>query len=153
MAWRVAESLSGLRRQVNETAPGRSRASDGAAGDPAHRSRDADHNPRVEDGSTGVVTALDLTRDPDDGRDAGRVARAIVDREDTRSRYVIRDSRIPNSSAIGGAPPWRWRACTGADTRTRHMRVSVRPDRRSLDRKDERRIQGRVTPRARPTVP
>ena len=58
--WRVAESLQRLLDQVNQMAPVRSKASDGAIGDASHQTRDSDHNPWVTDGNIGVVTAARL---------------------------------------------------------------------------------------------
>lgn len=51
--WRIAESLQQLLDQVNQMAPGRSKASDGAIGDTSHQSRRSDHNPWVTDGNIG----------------------------------------------------------------------------------------------------
>ena len=68
--WRVAKSLDRLLDQVNQMAPGRSKASDGAIGDPRHQTQKSDHNPHVTDGSIGVVTARDITHDPKHGCDA-----------------------------------------------------------------------------------
>jgi hypothetical protein len=67
MAWRPAKSLIQLRDQINQIAPNRSKASDGTIGDAAHASRASDHNPWVREGDAGVVTAIDITHDPDDG--------------------------------------------------------------------------------------
>src|SRR5829696_5119070 len=73
MAYRIAKSLGKLRTQANSRWAGRNKSSDGWIGDPAHFARGdaSDHNPHVKDGSTGVVTALDLTHDPSSGCDAG----------------------------------------------------------------------------------
>ncbi|MBX9729197.1 MAG: hypothetical protein K2X31_09840 [Sphingopyxis sp.] len=110
---------------MNELAPNRSEASDGAIGDAAHASRASDHNPWVHDGDTEVVTALDLTHDPAGGCDAGTVARAIVARRDSRVKYVICNRRIANSSAIGQAQPWAWREYSGSNRDDKHAHVSV----------------------------
>jgi hypothetical protein len=93
MAYRIAKSLGKLRSQANSRWPTRNKASDGWIGDPAHFARGAasDHNPHVRDGSTGVVTALDLTHDPNSGCDAGVLA------------DVIRALNI--SSGTGGSSP------------------------------------------------
>ena len=45
MSWKLAPSLSHLFDQLNQTAPGRSRVSDGSVGDLAHQERKSDHNP------------------------------------------------------------------------------------------------------------
>ena len=59
MAWPAAKSLIRLRDQMNQAAPHRSKASDGTVGDENHKTRDSDHNPWVQDGDIGVVTAMD----------------------------------------------------------------------------------------------
>src|SRR5689334_22953756 len=63
--WRPAKALVKLKKQVNAMAPHRSIASDGMIGDAAHfkKGNATDHNPWVLDGSTGVVTAFDITND------------------------------------------------------------------------------------------
>lgn len=65
--WRVATCLTALRDKINALAPRRSRAADGTIGDAMHRTRSSDHNPWVEDGRLGVVTAIDITDDPGKG--------------------------------------------------------------------------------------
>lgn len=82
--WRVAESLQRLLEQVNQMGPGRSKASDGAIGDPRHQSRNSDHNPWVIDGGIGVVTARDITHDPRNGCDAQAIGDSIVASRDKR---------------------------------------------------------------------
>lgn len=136
-AWRVAKSLLVLRRQVDGRAPGRSKVNDGTIGDAAHASRDSDHNPWVMDGSVGVVTAMDITHDPAKGCDAGMLAAAIRASRDARVKYVIWNRQIFNSSPIGTAEPWAWRPYTGANSHSKHVHVSVRPEPAARDSEAE----------------
>lgn len=125
--WRVAECLLKLREQVDTLAPGRSRASDGTIGDSRHRSRKSDHNPWVVDKKgIGVVTALDLTHDPNGGCDAGKIAEALRQHKDNRVKYIIWNRQIANFAAIDGAEPWQWRPYKGSNPHTRHIHISVR---------------------------
>lgn len=133
LSWRVARSLSVLRRQVDGLAPGRSKASDGTIGDAAHASRDSDHNPWVVDAGVGVVTAMDITHDPAHGCDAGALAQRIVAGRDPRVKYVISNRRIANSASIGGAAPWTWRPYGGSNPHEKHVHVSVKAQRAAYD--------------------
>ena len=106
MADRIAKSLGKLRTQANARWPGRNKASDGWIGDPAHFARGSasDHNPHVQDGSTGVVTAVDLTHDPNSGCDAGVLAEVLIASRDPRIKYIIWNRRIVSGDA--GPSPW-----------------------------------------------
>ncbi|MER8569011.1 hypothetical protein NKH85_12515 [Mesorhizobium sp. M0924] len=131
--WRVAKSLLTLRAQVNALAPARSKASDGTIGDPSHQSRASDHNPWVNDGNIGVVTAMDITNDPEHGCGAEMIATAIRNTKDTRVKYIIWNRRIANSSAVGGAAAWGWRDYHGTNGHTHHIHISVKPEKASYD--------------------
>ena len=129
MAWRVAESLKKLRSQINQLAPSRSIASDGTIGDAAHASKDSDHNPRVTDGSIGVVTALEITHDPAGGCDAEKLVKSIVASKDTRVKYLIYNKQIVSSTV----KPWEWRPYTGKNPHQKHCHISVKSDKVSYD--------------------
>ncbi len=129
MSWRVAESLKKLRDQINQMAPNRSKASDGTIGDAAHATTNSDHNPHVKDGSIGVVTALDITHDPDDGCDAQKIVDALVKSKDQRIKYIIWNKRIISSSV----QPWVWRAYTGKNPHSKHFHLSVLPSKAHYD--------------------
>lgn len=147
MSWRVAESLKTLIAEVNTMAPNRSKASDGTIGDAAHATRSSDHNPWVKDGDVGVVTALDITDDPADGCDAGRIAerlRALGKAGDARVKYVIWNRQI--CSFIDN---WRWRAYSGSNPHTRHVHLSVSSQKRHYD---SRRAWG-IRPEPEPIAP
>lgn len=131
--WRVAKSLLKLRDQVNARAPRRNKASDGTIGDTAHCQRNSDHNPWVRDGSIGVVTAMDITNDPARGCDVNTIAEAIRASRDSRVKYIIWNRRIANSAAIGSAEPWQWRPYSGTNPHTKHVHISVKPDKASYD--------------------
>lgn len=102
MAWRAAQSLVRLRGQMNQIAPRRSIASDGTIGDENHRSRNSDHNPWVRDGAIGIVTAIDITHDPDGGCNAEQIVQTLVDSRDPRIKYLIWNRRIISSQVR----PW-----------------------------------------------
>lgn len=131
--WRVAKSLLTLRTQVNQAAPGRSKASDGTIGDAAHCRRRSDHNPWIRDGNIGVVSAMDITHDPSDGCDANEIAESIRSNRDVRVKYIIWNRRIANSSPIGGHPAWAWRDYTGSNPHDKHIHISVKADKPNYD--------------------
>ena len=115
MAWRLAKSLDKLRGQVNSLYPNRNKASDGTIGDAAHAAGQSDHNPNAQ----GVVTALDLTHDPDD-LDVGKLADSLVDSRDPRIKYLIWNKQILIPSA-----GWHWQKYTGDNPHTKHIHISV----------------------------
>jgi hypothetical protein len=131
--WRVARSLLALRDQVNRAAPKRNKASDGTIGDAAHCRRKSDHNPWVRDGNIGVVTAMDITHDQANGCDASAIAEAIRGSRDARVKYIIWNRQIANSSPIGSHTAWDWRPYTGSNPHTKHVHISVKPDKVSFD--------------------
>lgn len=130
--WRVAGSLEQLRSQLDELAPERSKASDGAIGDEDHRNRSSDHNPHFALAGMHYVTARDFTDDPDSGLDCDELAAALVRGADQRLKYIIWDRRI--LAGGGGPSPWRWRPYNGANPHTHHLHLSVVPDLRALTR-------------------
>ncbi|WP_424984308.1 hypothetical protein [Microbulbifer sp. S227A] len=127
--WRVAESLLQLRDQVNKQAPNRSKKSDGSIGDAAHATRASDHNPWVVDGSHGVVTAIDITHDPDNGFDAEKLAKALQSTQDPRLKYIIWNRRILSSTK----KPWKWRNYSGSNPHTKHIHISVHSEKSKYD--------------------
>jgi len=131
MAWRTAESLIRLRNQVNMKAPNRSIASDGTIGDAAHAKSTSDHNPWVKDGSMGVVTAIDITHDPDDGCNAQELVNALVASKDVRIKYIIWNKQIVSSTV----QPWTWRPYKGKNPHTKHFHLSVLPQKILYDSK------------------
>jgi DNA/RNA endonuclease G (NUC1) len=132
-AWRVARSLLALRRQVDARAPRRSKASDGTIGDAAHAARSSDHNPWVRDGAMGVVTAMDITHDPANGCDAGALADSILASRDARVKYVIWNRRIASSYVTGGVAAWTWRPYNGTNPHSKHVHISVLPEKTAFD--------------------
>lgn len=131
--WRVANSLLQLRRQINERFPLRSKASDGTVGDARHRTRNSDHNPWIQVGSMGVVSAMDITHDTASGCDGEWLATQLRNSRDSRIKYIIWNRRICNSSAIGTAAPWEWRAYTGSNGHTHHLHLSVKSEAAAFD--------------------
>lgn len=131
MAWRLAKSLDALRLQVNTAFPDRDKSSDGTIGDAAHASRSSDHNPWVKDGRTGIVTALDITHDPESGVDAGKLADALKASRDKRIKYIISNKRICAGDV--GPSPWVWRKYNGANPHSKHVHISVRSEKKFYD--------------------
>lgn len=141
---RIAASLATLRDQINAKHPNRSKLSDGWIGDSAHAARASDHNPN----GAGVVTALDITHDPDRGPDTWKLAEALRINKDPRIKYVISNGRI-FSSVVS---PWQWRPYTGANRHAHHVHVSVSSDPALYDLAASWKIDGpgnssAVTPR------
>jgi peptidoglycan hydrolase-like protein with peptidoglycan-binding domain len=127
--WIVAESLNRLRQQVNALAPNRSKASDGTIADATHAST-SDHVPRRIAGAS-IVSALDLTHDPDSGLDCARLRDALVKSKDSRIKYLIFDRQI--ISGAGGPRPWVRRPYSGPNPHTAHLHLSVVGDARCRD--------------------
>lgn len=116
MAWRLAHSLATLRAEVDAWAPGRSKASDGTIGDTAHGSRNSRHNPNRQQ----VVTALDLTHDPDSGCDIHSLARRLVQDPHPELEYVISNGEIAKRRT-----GFRWERYTGSNKHTLHAHFAV----------------------------
>lgn len=132
MTWRLAKSLETLRAQINAAYPRRLKSSDGTIGDAAHASRNSDHNPWVKDGATGVVTALDITHDPANGVDIQKLADALVASRDSRIKYIVANGRIVSGTGQGNTA-WQWRAYSGANKHTKHIHISVKPEKVAYD--------------------
>lgn len=133
MTWRLAKSLEILRKQINDTYPKRSKVSDGTIGDTAHAQRKSDHNKDKD----GVVRALDITHDPKNGVDCGKIVEALRASGDPRISYIIWNKRIWNPSVSGA-----WRSYEGNNPHNKHFHLSVKgPPLRD----DEREWKWRVT--------
>lgn len=133
--WRPAKCLETLRAEVNAKWPGRSTASDGIVGDASHRSRSSDHNPWVDDGGMGVVTAMDITHDPAHGLDSQKLAEALVQSKDPRIKYVISNRKICSGSDQD-KPAWVWRDYPVPPNRNphnHHVHISVKSDKAFYD--------------------
>jgi hypothetical protein len=135
--WRVAKSLMVLRRQVDAVAPSRRKDNDGTIGDQQHATRNSDHNPWVNDGTMGVVTAIDITHDPDGGCSADSIAEAIRASCDRRVKYIIWNRHIASSSIINGVTAWEWRHYSSTNPHTKHVHISVKADKISYDSEEE----------------
>lgn len=112
----LANPLQVLRTEYDVAHPGRSRASDGWIGDPAHQARKSDHNPDKH----GVVWAIDLTTD---GRSGAALAEHLRSTKDPRVKYVIHNRRIFAGAA--GPQPWTWRPYNGSNPHTKHVHISA----------------------------
>jgi hypothetical protein len=125
--WRVVNSLTTLRLQLDAAFPERSHASDGTIADDAH-STASDHYPHRYPslGSTPVVTAFDGTQDPAHGCDNTVITEAIRVSRDPRVKYVIWNRQMYSSYRASGYAEWTWRPYNGSDDpHTNHFHVSV----------------------------
>lgn len=148
MNWRLAYSLQQLRTEIDSVYPQRNKASDGAIGDAAHQNRSSDHNPWVPPPTGGVVTAIDITHDPDGGVDCDKLATYLRNRAlagDRRIKYIIWERRISSTTAS-----WAWRAYNGINPHTRHLHLSVAP---TLSLADDRANWGIAAAKTNPTNP
>ncbi len=116
--WRLAKSLIVFRDQINQLYPNRSRASDGTIGDTAHAATVSDHNPLPN----GVVTAFDLTHDPEHGVDCNVIAESLRNSRNPRIRYVIFNRRVFDP---GNGFGWGWQPYNGDNPHDHHMHISV----------------------------
>lgn len=121
MTWRLARSLATLRDQLNTAHPERSKVSDGTIGDAAHAHTVSDHNPD----RGGVVRALDVTDDPEQGLSAEWLAEVLRAARDPRVKYIISNRRIASSYEANGRPAWAWRPYAGLNAHKSHVHVSV----------------------------
>jgi hypothetical protein len=126
--WRVAEALKTLRNQINAKFPDRKKDSDGTIGDINHCPGSSDHCPNIVEGSTGVVTAMDITHDLAHGLDAGQIAEILRVSQDPRIKYIISNGRIANFKAIGDHPPFAWRRYNGSNPHTKHFHISIKSE-------------------------
>lgn len=117
-AWRVAESLNVLRRQIDLIAPRRKKGFDGTIGDEAHQQHKSEHNPD----ENGIVRAIDITNDPASGCDAGKLAEALRANGDRRVKYVIWNHRITSRDKSG------WLSYDGPNPHDHHFHLSVVSD-------------------------
>jgi len=107
--------LARLRSEVNAKWPNRSTASDGWIGDPAHSSRESDHNPN----SRGMVNALDITAK---GINPYTVVNAAIKHPSTN--YIIFDGRIYSRSS--GFKSVRY---GGPNPHETHVHISIQQSR------------------------
>lgn len=113
----VAPALNTLLAQLNEMAPKRKKASDGALGDQAHAARKSYHNPN----SAGIVQARDFTHDPAGGLDCNWLANALVAGRDKRILEIIWNRRY-------WTPRGGWVTYYGSNPHDKHLHLSVSSD-------------------------
>lgn len=116
MSWRLAKSLIQLRTEINAAFPERDKSSDGSIGDAAHSNRRSDHNPNA----AGVVTAIDVDRDFNDGHDGRQLVSALIAARDPRIKYVIFERQISVTGDIT-----RWKPYHGPNAHNHHVHISV----------------------------
>jgi murein L,D-transpeptidase YcbB/YkuD len=116
MSWRLAKSLIQLRSQINEAFPARDTESDGSIGDDRHRHLKSDHNPNAN----GVVTAIDVDRDFNDGHDGRQLVAALVASQDPRIKYIIFERQISQTGNVN-----KWFPYSGKNAHNHHVHISV----------------------------
>ncbi|MEO6333626.1 MAG: peptidoglycan-binding domain-containing protein [Pyrinomonadaceae bacterium] len=116
MSWRLAKSLIQLRSQINEVFPARDKESDGSIGDTAHSNRRSDHNPNIN----GVVTAIDVDRDFNDGHDGRELVSALIASDDPRIKYIIFERQISQTGNVS-----RWSPYFGKNAHNHHVHISI----------------------------
>ncbi|MGO8023924.1 hypothetical protein [Rhizobium leguminosarum] len=131
--WRPAKSLKQLQAQVNQAFPNRKKASDGMIGNSAHCPGTSDHCANIVDNGVGVVTAFDITHDPNSGCDMERATNAVVTSQDPRIKYIIYNHRICSSYPHGGVAAWTWRPYSGSNAHEKHAHFSVVEDKARYD--------------------
>lgn len=126
MTARLARSLETLLREVNARYPGRSTASDGWIGNPAHAATPSDHNPNAH----GVVCALDITNDPDHGVGSTQLGEFLRLHPHPDVKYVIDHPvrRMWSRYPAHGVDPFTWRDYTGPEASELHVSVGVGRD-------------------------
>ncbi len=127
MSWRLAESLKKLREQVNAMYPNRDKSSDGSVGDLSHSQRASDHNPN----KAGVVTAIDIDRDFNDGHDGRELVAMLQKARDRRIKYIIFERKITVKGDVT-----KWKAYNGANAHNHHIHISVSSDPALYDNRD-----------------
>ena len=144
MSWRLANSLIELRKQINERFPERDKSSDGSIGDAAHSLRASDHNPNAK----GVVTAIDVDRDLNDGHDGRELVAALVAAKDPRIKYIIFERQI---SVTGNVT--QWKPYFGRNAHNHHVHISVSADARLYDDPAPWDLNFAAKPAGTPTTP
>ena len=144
MSWRVAKSLIQLRKQVNEVFPERDKSSDGSIGDERHRHSKSDHNPNAN----GVVTALDIDRDFNDGHDGRELVSALVASGDPRIKYIIFERQISVTGDVS-----RWKPYFGKNAHNHHIHISVAANAKLYDDASPWKLNFKVRAPLAPTTP
>ena len=151
MSWYVAHSLDQLLAEINASAPGRNKASDGSIGDANHSNSTSDHNPcDCHD----AVCARDFTHDPGGGFDSYAFAQWLAERTkgpEARVKYVISNGMIASGQGQSLPRPGVWRPYSGLLEPPRPPRARFRPPRRRAVR--QRRRLGLVGRSDRPRTP
>lgn len=131
--WRNAKANLKLRDQINAKFPDRKKASDGTIGDTKHCPGSSDHCPNIVLNGVGVVTAIDITHDPDSGCDIHKIADTLLASKDPRIKYIISNSRIGSSYPKGNIAAWTWRKYSGSNPHTAHAHISVQDEASRFD--------------------
>lgn len=126
MSWTAAPALLAILADADRVAPGRSHASDGTIGDPAHAASKSDHNPDFR----GIVHACDVTNDPGHGMDTWHWAQVIAGRmmlgQETRVEYLVSfDGNVDVIFHPSVSLAWRQNGSAKQEHRS-HLHVSIK---------------------------
>jgi hypothetical protein len=143
VSWRLARSLQTLQRELDQRFPGRLKP-DWTIGDPAHRSRASDHNPRRGDGAVCAIDVRGATT-------AQALWNHLLLTRDDRVKYVIFNGKIVHSTN----QPWVIRQYRGANPHRDHLHLSVGrgPDGSSTGPVDDRTPWGLLSTPTPPPAP
>jgi len=133
--WRAAKSLLMLRRQIDLLSPNRDRNCDGIIGGLERCPGSSDHCPNIIENKTGIVTAIDITHDPDRGCDLSKICRSISSVRDRRIKYIIFKTQICRSYPIKNIPAWTWQKFIGRNPHLKHAHFSVIGEKNKYDDK------------------
>lgn len=129
--WVTDRAGDQLVAQIDALAPGRSKASDGTIGDPAHQARDSAHNPEDSEDADAPgnpdnqVDAFDVTHDPAKGCDIGVFWEQIRASRDGRAKFAIFNRRCFSNYAVTGYAAFTWRPYSGENDHSKHGHIEI----------------------------
>ena len=131
MSYRVAKALTTLIDQINEAYPKRDKLWDGTIASLNHHKQNptSDHEAKnFSDGNGPIVTACDITHDPENGVNSYSLADALLATHDPRIKYIISNGRIAGDEGYAkrnGATAWVWKKYKGSSPHDHHVHISV----------------------------
>jgi len=127
--WRVAESLQRLLEQVNQRRRDETKPATAQSAILGIRAA----TPTTIPGSSTAISAwlppATSPTIPKNGCDAQKIADSIVASKDPRVKYIIWNRQICSSEVR----PWTWRKYPGGNPHTKHIHISVLPQKAKYD--------------------